>query len=105
MNEANDTQATEDPARCAAPAGSLPKRQQSRFLKATKAMMDALDAAEGMTARELVCFQHNTQQFIEGMIVDATTKEAAMKLPMRRHDWGKGENATLSHEEGGKEQP
>lgn len=91
MAEETDTNPPTNEGGFTATGGSLPKRQAVRFLQATKLMMDALDAAEGMTAHEMLCFQHNTHQFIAQMIIAAGAHETAIKLPMRRHDWGKQE--------------
>lgn len=63
--------------------------QGKRFLGATKAMMDALEWAEGLSSHHLDCFKHNFDQFITQMRDEAFTKEQEIKRPMRRHDWGK----------------
>lgn len=64
---------------------------ERHFLRSTKAMMDALDVAEGMSSRELECFRHNFDQFIGGMIDAATVTEKAERYQMGRHDLGKFE--------------
>lgn len=62
------------------------------FLRATEAMMTALDVADGMSAHQLRCFQFNFQEFINNMIEQAEAEETARKYPMTRHDWGKHEH-------------
>jgi len=69
------------------------------FLRATGAMMEALDAAEGLSSHELICFAHNTTEFLRSMIEDALALEAARKFPMRRHDWGKNEGIAFLRED------
>lgn len=61
------------------------------FLRATEAMINALETAEGMTTHELRCFRFNFGQFVEDMIEKAEAEDVARKYPMRRHDWGREE--------------
>lgn len=63
-----------------------------QFLDATKAMMDALDVAEGLSSHHLECFRFNFHQFVAQMIDEARVKEQQEKYPMGRHDLGAKES-------------
>lgn len=66
-------------------------KQIRPFLRATEAMMNALETAEGMTAHELRCFRFNFDQFLSDMVERAEAADVARKYPMSRHDWGRDE--------------
>ena len=88
MNE-NESQTPD--LRGSADAAGSPVKARPRFLRATEAMMNALDAADGMSPHELRCFLHNTQQFVAHMIERAEADETSRKYPMTRYNWGKHE--------------
>ena len=90
-NPNQEMQDSAPPSTALTPPACSPVKTPRRFMVATEVMINALDAADGMSPHELRCFLHNTQQFVEHMIERAEAEETARKYPMGRYNWGKHE--------------
>lgn len=69
------------------------RKNAAQFLRASRVMMESIDAAEGMSSRHLECFHFSFLQLNKKMVEDAKKRETreaiAERYPMGRKCWPK----------------